>query len=119
MNFLSQAIFYFINSLIDFLAGERMATEGCASRQELFETASLCTGDIIWLREKKGDSFIIPECWKERYTGLELINGIHLEETSATSLSLSSHSSSPHHIVLIKPPFSSCSFFASSREWAS
>lgn len=70
----------FIGGTIDFLAGERMATEGRASRQELFETASLCTGDIIWLREKKGDSFIIPECWKERYTGLELINGIYLEE---------------------------------------
>ncbi len=70
----------FIGGTIDYLAGERMATEGRVSRQELFETASLCTGEIIWLREKKGDSFIIPESWKERYKGFELVNGIHLDE---------------------------------------
>lgn len=70
----------FIGGTIDYLAGERMVTEGIASRQGLFETASLCTGEIIWLREQHGDSFIIPESWKERYKGLELTNGVRLEE---------------------------------------
>ncbi len=70
----------FIGGTIDYLAGERMATEGHAAKKELFETASLCTGEIIWLREKKGDSFIIPAVWKERYKGLELENGVSLEE---------------------------------------
>lgn len=70
----------FLGGTIDYLAGERMVTEGQASRQELFETAFLCTGEIIWLREKKGDSFIIPESWKERYEGFDLANGDLLED---------------------------------------
>lgn len=70
----------FIGRTIDYLAGERMQTVGHTARQELFETASLCTGEIIWLREKKGDSYIIPGAWKERYEGLELSNGTALDE---------------------------------------
>ncbi len=70
----------FIGGTMDYLAGERMVSEGRAVKQELFETASLCTGEIIWLREKKGDSFIIPAVWKERYKGIELENGAALEE---------------------------------------
>lgn len=70
----------FIGGTMDYLAGERMASEGRAMKQELFETASLCTGEIMWLREKKGDSFIIPAVWKERYKGLDLENGVALDE---------------------------------------
>lgn len=70
----------FIGGTMDYLAGERMASEGLAMKQELFETASLCTGEIIWLREKKGDSFIIPAVWKARYEGLSLENGTALDE---------------------------------------
>lgn len=70
----------FLGGTMDYLAGERMVTEGQAGRQELLETASLCTGEIIWLRERKGDSYIIPDEWKERFEGFELSDGTAVEE---------------------------------------
>lgn len=70
----------FIGGTIDYVAGERMVTEGQAGRQELLETAVLCAGNIVWFREKKGDSYIIPEIWKECYNGISLVNGTSLEE---------------------------------------
>lgn len=70
----------FIGGTMDYLAGERMAAGNHICRQELFETASLCTGRVIWLREKRGDSFVVPDGWKKRYPGFKLENGTPIED---------------------------------------
>ena len=70
----------YFHSLIDYLAGKRIIVEENDNQHKKFETAALCTDEIIWCREGERDSFIIPEIWKQRYPNISFNDETYIND---------------------------------------
>ena len=70
----------FIFLMIDYIAGKRMAAGSSKQQRDLFIAAADCTDEIIWRRDEEGDSYFVPQIWKQRYPEINLENGTPIEE---------------------------------------
>jgi len=84
----------FIHNLIDYLAGKRILSANNENQRQLFESAALCTNEIIWRREDDNESFIVPDIWKQRYPELVFSQNslftdfVHLDDLEAFTSAL-------------------------------
>ncbi len=68
-----------VYATMDYIAGKRMISGSNTQQKMLFEAVADCTEEIIWRRDESGDSYSVPEEWKQRYPGIALENGTPLE----------------------------------------
>lgn len=68
-----------IFNMVDYIAGRRIMAGNSMEQRKLFEAAAECTDEIIWRRDENGDTYYVPDIWRNRYPDISLKNGTPLE----------------------------------------